>query len=151
MKCPFCGSRRSDVVDSRDTNEGWAIRRRRKCRSCMRRFTTYERVEEGYFVIKKDGRREPFSRDKVLNGLYLACKKRPVSNSQIEDIVNEVEKIVQEAPHKEFYTSEIGKIIMEKLKQLDKVAYVRFASVYHRFEDIDDFKAITEGKFEKKI
>ncbi|MCS6873774.1 MAG: transcriptional regulator NrdR [Pyrinomonadaceae bacterium] len=144
MKCPFCGCKENKVVDSRDTDEEKAIRRRRECLSCKQRFTTYEKIERSYFVIKKDGRREPFDREKVANGLYLACKKRPVSNAQIEAIVDEIERRVQEAQHREFPTFEIGKIIIERLKSLDKVAYVRFASVYLGFEDLSDFIRIIE-------
>ncbi len=147
MKCPFCGCLEDKVVDSRESKEGDVIRRRRECLSCGRRFTSYERIDEiPYMVVKKDGRREKFDRNKVLNGLLRACEKRPVSTNRLEQIVDEVEKAVQESPDRELASSEIGKMIMEKLKELDKVAYVRFASVYLEFEDISDFVKITKQK-----
>jgi transcriptional repressor NrdR len=147
MRCPFCGCLEDKVVDSRESREGDVIRRRRECLSCGKRFTSYERIDEiPYMVVKKDGRREKFDRNKVLNGLLRACEKRPVSTNRLEQIVDEVEKAVQESPDRELASSEIGKMIMEKLKELDKVAYVRFASVYLEFEDISDFVKITKQK-----
>ncbi|RMG08127.1 MAG: transcriptional repressor NrdR [Acidobacteria bacterium] len=145
MRCPFCGHLEDKVVDSRELKEGREIRRRRECFACGRRFTTYEKIEEiPYMVIKKDGSREPFDRDKVMNGLMRACEKRPVSPMQLQAIVDEVERRVQEAPEREFPTSKIGEIIMQSLKKIDKVAYVRFASVYLEFQTEDDFVKITK-------
>ena len=130
------------MVDSRESREGDAIRRRRECLACDRRFTSYERIDEiPYMVIKKDGRREKFDRQKVLAGLLRACEKRPVSTTQLEDIVNEVEYFVQESNERERSTQEIGERVMERLRNLDKVAYVRFASVYLDFKDIKEFMA----------
>jgi transcriptional regulator NrdR len=140
MKCPFCGFLEDKVVDSRESKEGDSIRRRRECLECGRRFTSYERIDEiPYMVVKKDGRREAFDRKKVMSGLLRACEKRPISASQLESIVDEAEKAVQDSPDRELSTSEIGKIIMKRLKTLDKVAYVRFASVYLEFEDVSEF------------
>ncbi|HEV8525331.1 MAG TPA: transcriptional regulator NrdR [Terriglobales bacterium] len=142
MKCPFCGHAHDKVVDSRESREGESIRRRRECLRCEKRFTTYERVDEiPYMVIKKDGRREKFERQKVLSGLLRACEKRPVSMSKLEDIVNEAESFVVASPERERKTSEIGELIMNRLRKLDKVAYVRFASVYLDFTDVKDFMA----------
>jgi|SRR5687768_11446162 len=146
MRCPFCGHLEDKVVDSRESKEGDSIRRRRECLVCSRRFTSYERIDEiPYMVVKKDGRRETFVRNKIMAGLLRACEKRPISASQLESIVDQVEKEVQDSPDREFSTSEIGKIIMRRLKQLDKVAYVRFASVYLEFEDVSEF--MTELKY----
>jgi len=140
MRCPFCGHIEDKVVDSREAKDGDAIRRRRECLECGRRFTSYERIDEiPYMVVKKDGRRETFERGKVLAGLLRACEKRPISTPQLEAIVDEVEKEVQESLDRELSTSEIGKVIMRRLKNLDKVAYVRFASVYLEFEDVSAF------------
>lgn len=140
MRCPFCGFLEDKVVDSRESKDGDSIRRRRECLDCGRRFTSYERIDEiPYMVVKKDGRREVFERNKIMSGLLRACEKRPISASQLESIVDLVEKNVQEAPDREISTSEVGKIIMERLKTLDKVAYVRFASVYLEFEDVSEF------------
>ena len=140
MKCPFCGFIEDKVVDSRESREGDAIRRRRECLRCERRFTSYERIDEiPYMVIKKDGRRETFDRNKVMAGLLRACEKRPVASSKLDAIVNGVEKYVQESPERERPTSKIGELIMRRLKELDKVAYVRFASVYLEFEDVSEF------------
>ncbi len=140
MRCPFCGHLEDKVVDSRESKEGDSIRRRRECLLCGRRFTSYERIDEiPYMVVKKDGRRETFERHKIMNGLLRACEKRPISAAQLEAIVNEVEKNVQDSHDRELSTSMIGKIIMERLKALDKVAYVRFASVYLEFEDVSEF------------
>ena len=140
MKCPFCGYPEDKVVDSRETKEGEAIRRRRQCLQCQRRFTTYERIDEiPYMVVKKDGRREKFGRQKVLAGLLRASEKRPVSMGKLENIVNEAEALVIESTDRERSTSEIGELLMDRLKKLDKVAYVRFASVYLDFKDIREF------------
>lgn len=142
MKCPFCGHLEDKVVDSRESREGDVIRRRRECLECGRRFTSYERIDEiPYMVVKKDGSREKFDRQKLMNGLLKACEKRPVSLNQLETVVNEVEYFVQEASDRERSTSEIGEMLMERLRTLDKVAYVRFASVYLDFKDIKEFMA----------
>lgn len=140
MRCPFCGHLEDKVVDSREARDGDAIRRRRECLACGRRFTSYERIDEvPYMVVKKDGKREVFERSKIMAGLLRACEKRPISTSQLEAIVDEAERYVQELPDREMATSEIGKLIMRRLKALDKVAYVRFASVYLEFEDVSEF------------
>ena len=140
MRCPFCGHLEDKVVDSREAKDGDSIRRRRECLGCNRRFTSYERIDEiPYMVVKKDGKREPFDRHKILSGLLRACEKRPISAPQLESIVDSVEKHVQDSPDRECPTSELGKIIMKRLKELDKVAYVRFASVYLEFEDVSEF------------
>ena len=146
MRCPFCGYLEDKVVDSRESKDGDSIRRRRECLECGRRFTSYERIDEiPYMVVKKGGRREIFERNKIMAGLLRACEKRPISASQLESIVDEVEKNVQDTPDRELSTSDIGKIIMRRLKSLDKVAYVRFASVYLEFEDVSEF--MTELKY----
>ncbi len=140
MKCPFCGHPEDKVVDSRESKEGQAIRRRRECLSCERRFTTYERLDEiPYMIVKKDNRREKFDRQKILSGLLRACEKRPVSMNQLEDIVNEAERFFAESSDRERPSSEIGQLVMDRLRELDKVAYVRFASVYLDFKDIKEF------------
>lgn len=140
MKCPFCGYENDKVVDSRESKEGESIRRRRECLKCEKRFTTYERIDEiPYMVVKKDGRREKFERQKVLNGLLRACEKRPVSMSKLEQIVNDAEGFVIDSPERERTTSQIGELIMNRLRRLDKVAYVRFASVYLDFKDVGEF------------
>lgn len=140
MKCPFCSFNDSKVIDSRPTEDGESIRRRRECGKCGRRFTTYEQIESfPILVIKKDGKREPFDRNKLLNGLVKACQKRPVSANSIEKIVTEIEQAVRNSYEREISTQMLGEMVMEKLKNLDEVAYVRFASVYHRFKDINSF------------
>ena len=140
MKCPFCGHLEDKVVDSRESKEGDSIRRRRECLSCERRYTTYERVDEiPYMVVKKDGRREKFDRQKILAGLLRACEKRPVSMNQLETVGNEVEALVMESPDRECPSREIGELMMKRLRELDKVAYVRFASVYLDFQDVKEF------------
>ncbi len=140
MNCPFCGHLEDKVVDSREAKDGNSIRRRRECLGCARRFTSYERIDEiPYMVVKKDGKREPFDRHKILAGLLRACEKRPISALQLESIVDSVEKSVQDSPDRESPTSDLGKVIMKRLKELDKVAYVRFASVYLEFEDVSEF------------
>ena len=142
MKCPFCGHLEDKVVDSRESREGDVIRRRRECLECARRFTSYERIDEiPYMVVKKDGTREKFDRQKLMNGLLKACEKRPVSLNQLETVANEVEYFLQEANDRERSTNEIGELLMERLRALDKVAYVRFASVYLDFKDIKEFMA----------
>jgi transcriptional repressor NrdR len=140
MKCPFCGFANDKVVDSRESKEADSIRRRRECLKCGKRFTTYERIDEiPYMVVKKDGRREKFDRQKVLNGLLRACEKRPVPISKLEQIVNESESFVMESAERERKTSELGELIMNRLRRYDKVAYVRFASVYLDFKDVKEF------------
>src|ERR1044071_721770 len=140
MKCPFCGHMEDKVVDSRESREGDVIRRRRECLRCDRRFTSYERIDEiPYMVVKKDGTREPFAREKVLAGVMKACEKRPIPMAKIEGLVNQVEKYVQESRERERSTEKIGEVIMRRLKELDKVAYVRFASVYLDFKDVSEF------------
>ena len=140
MKCPFCNHMEDKVVDSRESKEGDAIRRRRECLACERRFTTYERIDEvPYMVIKKDGRREKFDRQKVLNGLLKACEKRPVSMVKLSDLVNRVESKVSDSPDREISTTDIGEFLIESLRELDKIAYVRFASVYLDFKDVQEF------------
>lgn len=140
MKCPFCNHLHDKVVDSRESKEGDAIRRRRECLSCERRFTTYERIDEvPYMVIKKDGRREKFDRQKVLSGLLKACEKRPVSMVKLADLVNQVEYKVSDSPDREISTTDIGELLILSLRELDKIAYVRFASVYRDFQDEEAF------------
>ena len=141
MKCPFCGNLGDKVVDSRESKEGEVIRRRRECLECGRRFTSYERIDEiPYMVVKKDGRRERFERQKLVAGLLKACEKRPVRVAALEAIADKVESALQEKPEREISTEEIGAFVMQELKQLDKVAFVRFASVYRNFRDLDEFK-----------
>jgi transcriptional repressor NrdR len=140
MKCPFCGYKEDKVVDSRATAEESAVRRRRECLKCAKRFTTYEYIEDvSLMVIKKDGRREPFDRKKILAGIMRACEKRPISMEKMEDIVIQVERAIQKKSDREVQASRIGELIMEKLKSLDDVAYVRFASVYRQFKDVGQF------------
>ena len=140
MKCPFCGHLGDKVVDSRESKEGEVIRRRRECLDCGRRFTSYERIDEiPYMVVKKDGTRERFERQKVVAGLLKACEKRPVSIAAIESVADKIEARLQDRPEKEMGTEEVGAIVMEELKRLDKVAYVRFASVYRSFRDVGEF------------
>jgi len=140
MTCPFCGHKEDKVIDSRESKEGDSIRRRRQCLACDRRFTTYERSDEiPYMVIKKDGRRERFDRQKVLAGLLKACEKRPVAMGKLADVVDAVEGRLSDNPDREISTSQIGEMLMEHLQQLDKIAYVRFASVYRDFQDVEAF------------
>jgi len=140
MRCPFCQEPENKVIDSRESHEGVVIRRRRECLSCKRRFTTYERVEElTPFIVKKDGRREAFDRDKLMHGMQKACEKRPVSSEQMEALVLEIERRLQEMGEKEVASSFIGGEVMSRLQVLDEVAYVRFASVYRSFRDIAEF------------
>ena len=146
MKCPFCAHLGDKVVDSRESKEGEVIRRRRECLACGRRFTSYERIDEiPYMVVKKDGSRERFERQKLIAGLLKACEKRPVSVSALERIADRVETTLQEKPEKEMTTDEIGAFVMEELKGLDAVAYVRFASVYRHFRDIGEFMTELKG------
>jgi transcriptional repressor NrdR len=141
MKCPYCGHLGDKVVDSRESKEGDAIRRRRECLECGRRFTSYERIDEiPYMVVKKDGRRERFERQKLVAGLLKACEKRPVRISALEAIADKIEALLQEKPEREILTEDIGALVMRELKHLDKVAFVRFASVYRNFRDVDEFK-----------
>ncbi len=140
MRCPFCGHVEDKVVDSREAKIGDTIRRRRQCEKCRRRFTTYERIDEiPYMVVKKDGRREKFDRQKILAGLLKACEKRPVAMGKLEALVNEIESHVAESPDRERPATELGELVMNRLKKLDKVAYVRFASVYLDFKDVREF------------
>jgi transcriptional repressor NrdR len=140
MMCPFCGHKFDRVVDSRESREGDVTRRRRECLKCERRFTTYERIDEvPYVVVKKDGRREKFDRQKVLTGLLKACEKRPVPMGKLAGLVDEVESRLAENPDRELPTTEIGELLMSRLKALDKIAYVRFASVYRDFQDEEAF------------
>lgn len=151
MKCPFCSYFESKVNDSRPTDEGQAIRRRRECIKCGKRFTTYEKIEEiPIIVVKKDGNRQSFDRNKLLNGIIKACEKRPVSMNTIEKIVDEIEKSLSNSLEREVTSVEIGELIMDKLKDIDEVAYVRFASVYRQFKDLNSFmeelkKILDEG------
>ena len=140
MKCPYCGHLGDKVVDSRESKEGEVIRRRRECLDCNRRFTSYERIDEiPYMVVKKDGRRERFERQKLVGGLLKACEKRPVRMNALEAIADRIEATLQDRPEREIATDEIGAVVMQALKQLDKVAFVRFASVYRNFRDLDEF------------
>jgi transcriptional repressor NrdR len=140
VKCPFCNHLEDKVVDSRETKEGDTIRRRRECLACERRFTTYERIDEvPYMVVKKDGRREKFERQKVLGGLLRACEKRPISMAKLSELVNRVESKVSDSPDREISTTEIGEYLMDSLRDMDKIAYVRFASVYRDFQDEQAF------------
>jgi transcriptional repressor NrdR len=140
MKCPYCSHLGDKVVDSRESKEGEAIRRRRECLDCGKRFTSYERIDEiPYMVVKKDGSRERFERQKLVAGLLKACEKRPVSATALDAVADRVESSLQERPEKEIATTEIGGFVMEELKKLDKVAYVRFASVYRHFRDVGEF------------
>ena len=140
MNCPFCSHKEDRVVDSRESREGDVIRRRRHCLKCERRFTTYERIDEvPYMAVKKDGRREKFDRQKVLTGLLKACEKRPVAMARLAEIVDEIETRLTDSAEREISTTEIGEILMARLKTLDKIAYVRFASVYRDFQDVEAF------------
>ena len=146
MKCPYCGFTQDKVIDSRESKDADSIRRRRECERCTKRFTTYERLDEiPYMVVKKDGRREKFDRQKVLDGLLHSCQKRTVSATQMQAIVDEVEATVIDAPERELSTAGIGELIMNRLKDIDSVAYIRFASVYRDFKDVNEFKQELEG------
>ena len=151
MRCPYCGFLESKVIDSRESKKGISIRRRRECLSCKRRFTTYEKIEEiPYMVVKKDGTRQPFDTQKLLRGMMKACEKRPIQISQLEEIIEEIESILQERPDKEIGVAEIGQLVMDRLKELDKVAYVRFASVYREFGDVAEFRRELEDLMKEK-
>lgn len=140
MTCPFCGHKEDRVIDSRESKEGDVIRRRRECLGCEKRFTTYERSDEiPYMVVKRDGRREKFDRQKVLEGLLRACQKRPVPMAKLAEVVDEVESTLGDNPEREVSTTAIGELLMERLRSLDKIAYVRFASVYRDFQDVEAF------------
>ncbi len=140
MTCPYCGHLQDKVVDSRESKEGNFVRRRRECLACERRFTTYERIDEiPYMVIKKDGRREKFDRQKILTGLLKACEKRPVPMGKLAEIVDEVDSRLMDSPEREIATTDIGELLMDRLRKLDKIAYVRFASVYRDFQDEEAF------------
>ncbi|TJX13347.1 transcriptional repressor NrdR [Tissierella creatinini] len=152
MKCPFCECLESKVIDSRPTDEGQAIRRRRECISCAKRFTTYEKIEEiPTIIVKRDGNRQAYDRNKLLNGIIKSCEKRPVPMSTIESLVDEIEKSISNSMEKEITSVEIGEMVMNKLKNVDEVAYVRFASVYRQFKDVNSFmdelkKILDEGR-----
>ena len=151
MKCPFCSHTDDKVVDSREGRAGDLIRRRRECLKCGRRFTTYERIDEiPYMVVKKDGRRERFDRQKILQGMLKACEKRPVATPKLEALVDEVERFVLESPDRERSTTEVGEFLMARLKKLDKVAYVRFASVYLDFKDVKEFMSELKGLLKER-
>ncbi len=151
MRCPYCDYSESKVVDSRPTDEGQAIRRRRECILCTKRFTTFEKIEAiPIIVVKKDGNRQTYDRNKLLNGIIKSCEKRPVSIDRIEDIVDDIEKTLSNSMEKEVTSVEIGEMVMSKLKDVDEVAYVRFASVYRQFKDVNSFmdelkKILNEG------
>ncbi len=146
MRCPYCGHSEDRVVDSREAQEGEVTRRRRECLGCTRRFTTYERIEDVLpHVVKKDGRREAFDRAKIVDGVATACQKRPVSAEQIEALVTAVERQIQELGEREIRTAAIGEAVMQRLRRLDEVAYVRFASVYRAFRDVGEFMTEVEG------
>jgi transcriptional repressor NrdR len=151
MTCPFCGHRQDRVIDSRESKEGDLIRRRRECLKCRRRFTTYERSDEiPYMVVKRDGRREKFDRQKILEGLLKACEKRPVPMAKLAEVVDEVEARLSESPDREISTTAIGELIMERLRALDKIAYVRFASVYRDFQDVEAFLAELKNLLDRR-
>lgn len=155
MRCPKCGGNKSSVVDSRQAEDGNTIRRRRECEECQHRFTTYERVEERTLVVvKKDGTREQFSRDKIFNGIIRSAQKRPVSSDEIEEIVNRIEQKVRSQSDSEINSEYIGSLVMDELAELDEITYVRFASVYRSFKDVGELesllKQITKGSKKKK-
>ncbi|MGE3063166.1 MAG: transcriptional regulator NrdR [bacterium] len=151
MKCPFCGYEENKVIDSRTSKDGQSVRRRRECVECKRRFTTYEYVEKvPVMIIKRDSRREPYTREKLMEGIRTACRKRPVSSKTIEDIVDDIERILFSMEKDEIESKEIGEIVMSKLKDTDEISYVRFASVYRQFRDMNEFvrelnKLLTNG------
>lgn len=151
MKCPFCGHTEDKVIDSRSSNEDKSVRRRRECEKCKRRFTTYEYIEEiPLILIKKDGRREAFDRNKIISGILKACEKRPVSMEKVEAVVDKVEKELQKSFDKEVKAQVVGELVMEYLHKLDEVAYVRFASVYRQFKDINQFMKELKDLLNKK-
>ena len=154
MKCPYCDFDTSKVVDSRPIEEGNSIRRRRECENCKKRFTTYEKIEQvNVMVVKKDGAREFFDREKILQGIIRSCEKRPISIKQMENIVTDIEKEIVNMMQREISSEEIGNLVMDKLKDIDEVSYVRFASVYRQFKDVnsflDELKNIIEEKSKK--
>lgn len=152
MKCPFCNHNEDKVIDSRETQESTSVRRRRECSNCGKRFTTYEYVEKSpLMVVKKDGRREVFNREKIFNGLVCACQKRPVSMERIEKLVMEVEGTIQKKFDQEVESRFVGELVMEKLSQVDEVAYVRFASVYRQFKDVNQFMRELRDVLNKKM
>lgn len=151
MKCPFCGYGDSKVLDTRPTDEGNTIRRRRECLNCQKRFTTYEKIEQSpIMVIKKDGNRQAFDREKIMRGMIKSCEKRPVSAADIEDAVNNIEKKIENSMKKEISSLEVGEMVMDELKDLDEVSYVRFASVYREFKDLQSFVDELENFVKKK-
>jgi transcriptional repressor NrdR len=151
VTCPFCGHREDRVIDSRESKEGDLIRRRRECLKCERRFTTYERSDEiPYMVVKRDGRREKFDRQKVLEGVLKACEKRPIPMAKLAEIVDEVESKLADSPEREVSTTDIGELLMQRLRTLDKIAYVRFASVYRDFQDIEAFLSELKDLLQKR-
>jgi len=151
MTCPFCAHREDNVIDSRESKEGDVIRRRRECLKCERRFTTYERSDDiPFMVVKRDGRREKFERQKVLEGLLRACQKRPVGVAKRAEVVDAVESRLAENADREISTTEIGELVMERLKGLDKIAYVRFASVYRDFQDVEAFLTELKDLFQRR-
>ncbi|MBS6534485.1 Transcriptional repressor NrdR [Peptoniphilus harei] len=151
MKCPFCGYGDSKVLDTRPTDEGNTIRRRRECLNCQKRFTTYEKIEQSpIMVIKKDGNRQAFDREKIIRGMIKSCEKRPVSAADIEEAVNNIEKKIENSMKKEISSLEVGEMVMEELKDLDEVSYVRFASVYREFKDLQSFVDELENFVKKK-
>jgi transcriptional repressor NrdR len=150
MKCPYCSENRDRVVDSRESRDGATIRRRRECLACNRRFTSYEQIESiAYMVVKRDGSREPFSRSKLLTGLHRACEKRPIPPRRLEELADAAEGRLHDREDREISSQEIGTFVMERLYELDQVAYVRFASVYRRFEDIGAFSDVLTALLEK--
>ena len=151
MKCPFCGYNDSKVLDTRPTDEGSTIRRRRECLNCNKRFTTYEKIEQSpIMVIKKDGNRQAFDRERIIRGMIKSCEKRPVSANDIEEAVNNIEKKIENSMKKEISSLEIGEMVMDELKDLDEVSYVRFASVYREFKDLQSFVDELESFVKKK-
>ncbi|MDU5806231.1 MAG: transcriptional regulator NrdR [Peptoniphilus harei] len=151
MKCPFCGYDDSKVLDTRPTDEGNTIRRRRECLNCKKRFTTYEKIEQSpIMVIKKDGNRQAFDREKIIRGMIKSCEKRPVSAADIEEAVNNIEKKIENSMKKEISSLEVGEMVMDELKDLDEVSYVRFASVYREFKDLQSFVDELENFVKKK-
>ena len=151
MKCPFCSSDRDRVLESRAIDDGEAVRRRRECEECGERFTSYERIEQrSFYVIKKDGRREPYSRDKILKGIYRATEKRPISVRQIDTLLKQIEKELPISAEQEVEAATIGKLVMDALEKLDPVAYVRFASVYREFKSVQEFLKEINYSFSQK-
>lgn len=151
MRCPYCGHKEDKVVDSRATQEESAVRRRRECLKCGKRFTTYEYIEEpSLMVIKRDGRRQPFDRKKILSGIIKACEKRPISMDKMEEVVIQVERALQKKPLREVASTRIGELVMDRLKVIDDVAYVRFASVYRSFRDVEQFMSELKDMLDKE-